>query len=46
MDIPLEAQFELDSTYAEGEYKIIFNIKDVFSNNIAVSTASFVIKNE
>lgn len=46
MDIPLEAQFELDSTYAEGEYEIIFNIKDVLSNNLAKSTASFNIQNE
>lgn len=31
-DVGLEAQFELDSTYKEGEYKIIFNITDAHSN--------------
>jgi hypothetical protein len=35
--IQLEAQFELDSTYAEGKYKIIFNIKD---NNTGDSTSA------
>ncbi|MDO8550124.1 MAG: hypothetical protein Q7S39_08255 [Ignavibacteria bacterium] len=45
-DIPLEAQFELDSTYAAGEYKIVFNVKDVLNNNKAISTASFKIVNE
>lgn len=32
-DIGLEAQFELDSTYQEGDYKIIFHIKDANSDN-------------
>lgn len=31
-DIPLESQFELDSTYAAGEYKVIFNISDELGN--------------
>lgn len=31
-DIGLEAQFELDSTYKEGNYKIVFNITDAHSN--------------
>ncbi len=30
-DIGLEAQFELDSTYSEGVYKIVFNISDAHS---------------
>jgi hypothetical protein len=46
MDIPLEAQFELDSTYAAGEYTIIFNIKDALSGNLAVSPTTFKIENE
>jgi len=33
----LEAQFELDSTHAEGKYKIIFNIRD---NNTGDSTSA------
>ncbi len=32
-DVGLEAQFELDSTYKEGNYKIIFNISDAHSKN-------------
>jgi hypothetical protein len=28
IDIQLDAQFELDSSYSDGIYKIIFNIKD------------------
>lgn len=40
-DIPLEAQFELDSTYAKGDYTIIFNIKDVSSGQMAKSSATF-----
>jgi hypothetical protein len=31
-DIPLEAQFELDSTYTAGEYKVVFNISDELGN--------------
>lgn len=31
--IQLEAQFELDSTYSEGKYRVIFNIKDSYVNN-------------
>lgn len=46
MDIPLEAQFELDSTYTTGEYTIIFNIKDVLSGSTAASLATFKLENE
>lgn len=35
--VQLEAQFELDSTHAEGKYKIIFNVKD---NNTEDSTSA------
>ncbi len=31
LDIPLEFQTELDSTYKLGKYKIIFNVKDELS---------------
>jgi len=30
-DIPLEVQFELDSTYTVGKYKLLFTIQDNFS---------------
>lgn len=38
IDIPLEAQFELDSTYAVGKYKLVFNIHDNFSGNSTEAT--------
>ena len=42
-DVPLEAQFDLDSTYALGDYKVIFKIKDVISGNSAISVTTFKI---
>jgi hypothetical protein len=45
-DVPLEAQFDLDSTYAIGDYKVIFKIKDVLSNQTATSTASFKLSKD
>ncbi len=35
MDVSLEAQFEIDSSYQEGDYKIIFYITDLNSDNQA-----------
>lgn len=32
MDIPVETQFDLDSTYTMGKYELIFNVKDNFSD--------------
>jgi len=46
MDIPLEAQFELDSTYAEGEYKVIFNIKDAATDQTTISMSAFRLSKE
>ena len=40
-DVPLEIQFNLDSTYALGKYKLIFQIKDVNSDGKTSSSASF-----
>ena len=45
-DIPLEVQFELDSTYTEGEYKIVFNVKDVTTEKTTKSMATFQLENE
>lgn len=45
-DVDLEIQFDLDSTYAEGNYKVIFNVKDVNTQQTAKSSAEFVIENE
>lgn len=32
IDMALEAQLELDTTFGEGSYKLIFHVKDEFSN--------------
>lgn len=42
-EIPIEIQFDLDSTFAKGNYKLIFNIKDVLSNQTAVTSAGFTV---
>lgn len=44
VDIPLEAQFELDSSFNYGNYKVIFNIKDKKADETAVSSAEFIIE--
>ena len=41
MDIPLEVQFDLDSTYSFGKYRIIINIVDNYSGNSVRSSAEF-----
>ena len=41
IDIPLEVQFELNSTYALGTYKIIFNITDNFSEASITNFTTF-----
>ena len=45
-DTGLEAQFDLDSTYALGQYTIIFKVKDVFSGSTATSTAGFKLSRD
>ncbi len=45
-DIPIEVQFDLDSTYAMGDYKVIFNIKDATTKQTASAMASFQLSNE
>jgi len=42
-DVGLESQFDLDSTYAEGNYKLIYNITDDISKNKLTATVSFDI---
>jgi len=42
-DVGLEAQFDLDSTYAEGNYKLIYNITDDISKNKLTATVNFDI---
>ncbi|MGE5403148.1 MAG: hypothetical protein ACM3S2_22325 [Ignavibacteriales bacterium] len=31
IDLPVDAQLDLDSTYVPGKYKVIFNIRDLLS---------------
>jgi hypothetical protein len=45
-DTDLETQFELDSTYIEGNYKVIFNVKDINTQQTARSSAEFVLEEE
>ncbi len=40
-DTQLDAQFNLDSAYAKGKYKIIYRIKDVLSNQTTTASADF-----
>ncbi len=42
-DLGLEAQFNLDSTFTNGNYKLIFNIMDDVSKNKTTSEANFDI---
>ena len=42
-DVGLESQFDLDSTYTEGNYKLIYNITDDISKNKLIATVSFDI---
>ena len=43
LDIPLEVQFELDSTYSLGKYQVIINIIDEYSKNIVTTSVEFVL---
>ncbi len=46
IDAPVEIQFDLDSTYTDGEYKLIFNIKDAETGQTASASASFKLQKE
>ncbi len=41
LDIPLESQIELDSTFGKGNYKLGFIVKDLYSNQIDTIAAAF-----
>jgi hypothetical protein len=41
MDVPIEIQFELDSTYAAGAYTVIFSVKDVNTEQTSFAAANF-----
>lgn len=40
-DLPLEVQFDLDSTYVKGAYQLIFNITDAQSGSTTKAVANF-----
>jgi hypothetical protein len=42
-DVGLEAQFDLDSAYVEGQYKLIYNILDEISNKELTASVNFDI---
>ncbi len=44
LDIPLECQLELDSTYAVGNYQITFNVKDELNGNTTSVTKAFKVE--
>jgi len=46
MDVPVEIQFDLDSTYKDGDYKVIFNIKDAETGQSASASAPFSLKKD
>lgn len=45
-DIPIDIQFELDSTYQTGAYKLIINIKDTKSGNQTTVEKDFELSGE
>ncbi|NWF90552.1 MAG: hypothetical protein HXY50_13955 [Ignavibacteriaceae bacterium] len=45
-DVDLETQFELDSTHAEGNYKVLFIVKDPNTQQTATSSAEFILEEE
>lgn len=46
LDVPLEAQFELDTSFTAGEYMVLFKIIDKKADETAVSSANFKIEKE
>ena len=41
IDLPIEVQFDLDSTYSTGKYELVIHIKDNFSDKTTDSSVSF-----
>lgn len=46
MDVPIEIQFELDSTYSAGAYTVIFSVKDVNNEQTSFASADFSLDEE
>lgn len=43
MDLPVEAQVELDTSYPPGKYMVVFNIKDELSKKTAIIQKEFEV---
>jgi len=43
-DTGIDIQFNLDTTFSKGQYKLIFNLKDVFSGKTANTSADFTLE--
>ncbi len=43
-DVAIEAQFDLDSTYVQGQYQLIFRVKDARSEKTGSTTAKFKLE--
>ena len=46
IDIPVETQIELDSTFETGNYKLLFNVKDEYSKQEKKAEVSFILTKE
>ena len=45
MDLQLEAQIELDSTFTSGEYNLVFNVSDEISKQTKSILIPFTLEN-
>ena len=45
MDLQLEAQIELDSTFTAGEYNLLFNVSDEISKQTKSILIPFTLEN-
>ena len=41
IDVPLEAQIEIDSTFSSGKYALVFNVRDEFAKQTKSVNVSF-----
>lgn len=46
MDVPLEVQFELDSTNSPGSYTIVWHVQDVATGNSETASVNFLLSEE
>jgi hypothetical protein len=46
MDLPVETQIEMDSSFAVGKYKIVFIVDDILSQRSVSSEKEFSLSKE